>query len=153
MKHQILLLGKIKDSYIEEGVIEFTNRLKHYTKFELKYLKTKGRKGSQLSTEAEGTILLENIPQGSLVVALDIKGKMLSSEELAQKIINWENINTRNVCYLIGGPLGLSREVLDRADLKLSFSKMTFTHDMVRLLLIEQLYRAYTIKAGEKYHK
>lgn len=153
MKHQILLLGKIKDSYIEEGVLEFSKRLKHYANFELKYLKTKGRKGSQLSTEAEGKILLENVPQGALIVALDIKGKMLSSEQLAQQIMNWENTNTKNICYLIGGPLGLSSEVLDKAHLKLSFSKMTFTHDMVRLLLIEQLYRAYTIKAGEKYHK
>lgn len=153
MKHQILLLGKIKDSYIEEGVLQFSKRLKHYTKFELKYLKTKGRKGSQLSTEAEGGVLLDNVPQGSLIVALDIQGKMMSSKELAETIMNWENTNTKNVCYLIGGPRGLSQDVLDKAHFKLSFSKMTFTHDMVRLLLIEQLYRAYTIKSGEKYHK
>ena len=82
-----------------------------------------------------------------------MQGKSLSSEGLAEQVINWENTGTKNVCYLIGGPLGLSPSLLAKADLRLSFSKMTFTHDMVRLLLVEQLYRAYTIKAGEKYHK
>ena len=153
MKHEILLLGKIKDSFIAEGVEEYLKRLQHYTKVELRYLKGKGKKGALLTTEQEGELLLANIPANAFVVALDVQGKSLSSEGLAEQVINWENTGTRNVCYLIGGPLGLSPSLLAKADLRLSFSKMTFTHDMVRLLLVEQLYRAYTIKAGEKYHK
>lgn len=153
MKHQILLLGKIKDSFIEEGVKEYLGRLNHYTKCELKFLTVKGRKSAQLSMAEEGRILLENVPSNSLVVALDVLGKMYSSEEFAAQIGKWENNSIKTVTYLVGGPLGLDKVVLQRADLKLSFSKMTFTHDMIRLLLVEQLYRAYTIKAGEKYHK
>ena len=153
MKHQVLLLGKIKDTFIEEGVKEYFGRLQHYTKIELCYLKAKGKKNSVLTTEQEGDLLLANVPSGSTVVVLDVAGKMLSSEDLADQISRWENRSIKEICFIIGGPLGLSREVIAAADLRLSFSRMTFTHDMVRLLLIEQLYRAYTIKAGEKYHK
>lgn len=153
MKHEVLLLGKIKDSFIATGVDEYLGRLKHYTKAELRYLKPKGKRGNVLTPEQEGELLLSSAAEGSLLVALDVQGKMLSSEGLAEQISRFENAGTKTVSYLIGGPLGLSKDVLARADIKLSFSKMTFTHDMVRLLLIEQLYRAYTIKAGEKYHK
>ncbi|MGL1932900.1 MAG: 23S rRNA (pseudouridine(1915)-N(3))-methyltransferase RlmH [Desulfotalea sp.] len=153
MKHEILLLGKIKDSFIAEGVNEYLSRLSHYTKVELKYLKAKGKRGAVLSIEQEGELLLANIPPNSYIVALDVKGEMFSSPELADKIGKLENIGTKSIIYLIGGPLGLSRSVLQKANLKLSFSKMTFTHDMIRLMLVEQVYRAYTIKAGEKYHK
>lgn len=153
MKHEVLLLGKIKDSFIAEGVNEYMSRLSHYTKVELRYLKPRGKKGGVLTTEQEGELLLANVEPKSYLVALDVEGQMFSSPNLAAKIGNLENIGTKTVTYLIGGPLGLSKSVLQAAHLRLSFSKMTFTHDMVRMLLIEQIYRAYTIKAGEKYHK
>ena len=86
-------------------------------------------------------------------VVLDARGTQLSSPDFAEHIGRWEMQGVKQMCYLIGGPEGHSQEVRHAADLLLSFSKMTFTHDMVRLLLVEQLYRAYTIKAGEKYHK
>ena len=93
------------------------------------------------------------VPQGAKTVVLDARGTQFSSPDFAEHLGRWEMQGVKQICYLIGGPEGHSQEVRRTADLLLSFSKMTFTHDMVRLLLVEQLYRAYTIKAGEKYHK
>ncbi len=152
MKHEMVLLGKEKSSFIEDGIKEYLARLKHYTTINLKVVKEK-KTGRSSKTEEEGRLLLDHVPAGWLKVALDPKGKLLSSEELAEKISGWENCSVKGVSYLIGGPLGLSAEVLNSADMTLSLSRMTFTHDMTRMILIEQIYRAYTIKAGEKYHK
>ena len=91
--------------------------------------------------------------KGSVIVALDSRGQQFSSEQFSKKIVSLEDSGVRHVSYLIGGPDGISDDILKAAQLVLSFSKMTFTHDMVRMLLIEQIYRAYTIKHGEKYHK
>lgn len=154
MKHELLFLGKIKDRFLAEGVEEYASRLCHYTSFSITLLKEKGKRQGQLSTvDAEGLLLLQAIPSGALVVALDPKGKQFSSEALARQIDDWEMQGVKQVCYLIGGPDGHGPSVLQAADLLLSLSLMTFTHDMTRMLLVEQLYRAYTIKAGEKYHK
>ena len=120
----------------------------------MKYrVKKKKRKHNSSLKEEEGDLLLRSIPRGALIVALDSRGIQLTSESFSKKIENWEIRGTKQVSYLIGGPDGLSQKVTDSADLLLSLSRMTFTHEMVRLFLIEQLYRAYTIKAGEKYHK
>jgi 23S rRNA (pseudouridine1915-N3)-methyltransferase len=93
------------------------------------------------------------VPSGALVVALDSQGRQFTSEGFAKIIAGWELQGVRHACYLIGGPEGHSPKVLQAADLLLSLSQMTFTHDLTRMLLVEQLYRAYTINAGEKYHK
>jgi len=154
MKHQLLFLGKTKEKFIEDGVDEYASRLKHYTSFSITTLKEKVRgKGKVLSTEEQGKLLMQAIPNGATVVVLDSNGKQFSSEAFSQKIDQWEMQGTKQICYLIGGPDGHASEVIRRADLLFSLSKMTFTHDMARLLLVEQLYRAYTIKAGEQYHK
>jgi len=154
MRHQLLFLGKIKERFIEEGVREYSSRLQHYSSFSITVLKEKGRgRGKSLTVEEQGKLLLQAIPAGALVVALDPQGKQFSSESLAGQIIKWEMQAVKQICYLIGGPDGHGPEVIAAADLLLSLSQMTFTHDMARLLLIEQLYRAYTIKAGEQYHK
>jgi len=154
MKHQLLFLGKIKDKFIEDGVAEYASRLQHYTSFSITILKEKVRgRGKVLSPEDQGKLLLQAVPQGATTVVLDSNGKQFSSEAFSQKIDQWEMQGTKQVCYLIGGPDGHADEVLRAADLLVSLSKMTFTHDMARLLLVEQLYRAYTIKAGEQYHK
>ncbi len=154
MKHQLFFLGKIKERFIEEGVKEYSSRLEHYTSFAITVLKEKGRgRGKNLTVEDQGRLLLQAVPAGALVVALDSRGKQFSSEDFAGQIIKWEMQATKQVCYLIGGPDGHGPEVIAAADHLLSLSQMTFTHDMARLLLMEQLYRAYTIKAGERYHK
>lgn len=152
MKHHMLLLGKAKTSYIESGIDDYLKRLNHYTQFSVKLIKEKKNTRNNDPT-AEGALLLSNVPPGSFVIALDPLGKQVSSEEFAEKITSWEGRAIKSICYIIGGPLGLSDEVRKRADVLLSLSRMTFTHDMTRLLLVEQLYRAYTIKRGEKYHK
>jgi len=154
MKHQLFFLGKIKDKFIEDGVAEYGSRLQHYTSFTITILKEKGRgRGKVLSAEEQGKLLLQAIPAGATIVVLDSQGKQFSSEGFSRKIDQWEMQGIKQVCYLIGGPEGHAPEVLATADLLLSLSEMTFTHDMARLLLVEQLYRAYTIKAGEQYHK
>ena len=152
MKHEVIFLGKTKDSFISEGIKEYTSRLKHYTQFATRVIKEK-KAGGKADITQEGRKLLEAIPAGWLVVALDSRGKQYTSEQFAGTISGWEQRGVKGACYLIGGPNGISGEVISRADLCLSLSEMTFTHDMVRMLLVEQIYRAYTIKAGEKYHK
>jgi 23S rRNA (pseudouridine1915-N3)-methyltransferase len=101
----------------------------------------------------EGKQLLSKIEKKAFVVALDPTGSALTSEQLAEKIELWENQAYPIIIFLIGGPTGLSNEVQERADFILSLSQMTFTHEMARFILLEQLYRAFSIKAGSKYHK
>ncbi len=155
MEYETIFLGKTKVNFLSEGINEYDKRLSHYAKHSIRLIKEK--KNSSLSIEArkqqEGKLLLDQISEGAYLVALDFRGKQLTSEQLADTISQWEIQNIRKVCFVIGGPDGLSDEVRNRADMMLSFSKMTFTHDMIRLFLLEQLYRAHTIKAGEKYHK
>jgi len=154
MKHQLLFLGKTKDDFIAKGIEKYSTRLQHYTSFSISVLreKTKGKKGKLLQKE-QGKLLLQFVSPGGLIIALDSRGRQFSSESFAKQIGEWELRGIRQVNYLIGGPDGLSADVTTSADLLLSLSKMTFTHDMARMLLTEQIYRAYTIKAGEKYHK
>jgi 23S rRNA (pseudouridine1915-N3)-methyltransferase len=154
MKHELLFLGKIKNRFIAEGVQEYAARLRHYTVLAITVLKEKGRAKEAPSTvEAEGHQLLRAVPAGALLVVLDARGQQFTSETFASQIDAWEMQGVKQVCYLIGGPEGHAAAVHRAANLLLSLSPMTFTHDMTRLLLVEQLYRAYTIKAGEKYHK
>lgn len=154
MKHEIIFLGKTKDRFIQEGIDEYFSRLQHYTNFNITTVKDKsGGKGSREAIISQGQQLLDSVPPGAVIVALDSRGRQFTSELFSKKIVDWEIAGTKQVSYLIGGPEGISDTVLRSAQLVLSFSTMTFTHDMVRMLLIEQLYRAYTIKNGERYHK
>ncbi len=153
MKHDLLVLGKIKDHFIAEGVQEYAARLQHYTVFAITVLKEKGRPRGLPTVEAEGQQLLQAVPAGALLVVLDARGRQFASEAFSRQIDEWEMQGVKQVCYLIGGPEGHAASVHKAAHLVLSLSQMTFTHDMIRMLLVEQLYRAYTIKAGEKYHK
>lgn len=154
MKHQLLFLGKIKERFIEDGVEEYAARLQHYTSFSITVLKEKGRgKSASASIEEQGRILMQAVPPGAEIVVLDSRGKQFTSEGFSQKIDQWEMQAKKQICYLIGGSDGHGPAVIAAANLLISLSKMTFTHDMARLLLVEQLYRAHTIKAGEQYHK
>jgi 23S rRNA (pseudouridine1915-N3)-methyltransferase len=154
MKYEILLLGKTKSSFITEGINDYYKRLQHYSDFHLREIKVKKLRGSdEQIMDKEAEILLANVSSATFLVALDSHGKQYSSTEFSTIIDRWENSSTRHVTFVIGGPLGLGESVLRRAQLTVSLSRMTFTHDMARLFLLEQLYRAYTIKAGEKYHK
>ena len=156
MKIEFLFLGKTKESYLAAGIADYAERLAHYARLDIRELKDRGRKNN-LSTpeiiEAEGRLLLQAKTKSSLLVALDRRGRALSSEELAQRIRIWEGQGTKGLTFVIGGPLGLSRAVVRQADFILSFSRMTFTHEIARFILVEQLYRAFTINAGSRYHK
>ena len=155
MRLEFLFLGKTKESYLAAGIEDYAGRLKRYLPVEIRIIKEKkANKGEpeKLQIEKESKTLLQNV-QGSFLVCLDRTGKQLDSLELAAQLDRWQMQGQKKISFVIGGPLGLSPAILKKADLVLSFSPMTFTHEMARLLLLEQLYRACTIKAGEKYHK
>ena len=118
----------------------------------LKEKKASRKEPEHMQIEREGEILLQNV-QGDYLVCLDRGGRLLDSIALAEQVERWKMQSQKNLTFVIGGNLGLSAELLTRADFVLSLSPMTFTHDMTRLILLEQLYRACTIMAGEKYHK
>jgi len=152
---ELLFLGKTKEKYLATGIDDYAKRLSRYLKVEIKTLKEgKAKKGvpENLLIEKESEKLMQN-SQGSYLVCLDRTGKQMDSLELAKQMERWEMQGIKKISFAIGGHLGLSSAILYKADLVLSFSPMTFTHEMSRLLLLEQLYRACTIKAGEKYHK
>lgn len=155
MRFEFLFLGKTKEAYLAAGIDDYAKRLSRYLKLEIKVLK-EGRikKGEpeNFLIEEESERLMQNSKR-SYLVCLDRTGKQLDSLELAKQMERWEMQGIKKISFAIGGHLGLSKAILQKADLVLSFSPMTFTHEMSRMLLLEQLYRACTIKAGEKYHK
>lgn len=155
MRFELLFIGKTKESYLAAGIADYAKRLARYIPTEIKTVKEKKINKSEpenLQIEKASETLRQNI-QGSYLVCLDRKGKQLDSLGLAAQLDRWEMQGQKKISFVIGGPLGLSHAILKKADLVISFSTMTFTHEMARLLLLEQLYRACTIKAGEKYHK
>ena len=159
MRINIVCVGKIKEKYLKLGIDEFKKRLSKYCKLEIIELEDEkapenlSDKERLIIKEKEGKKILSKIKDNSYVIALAIDGKNLSSEELAQTINKLGVRGVSNITFVIGGSLGLSDEVLSRADYKLSFSKMTFPHQLMRLILLEQVYRAYRINNGEPYHK
>jgi 23S rRNA (pseudouridine1915-N3)-methyltransferase len=155
VRFELLFLGKTKEEYLAAGIADYAGRLARYIQTDIKILKEKkGRKGEAdlLQIERDSDILGRNAA-GSYLVCLDPAGRKLDSLELAACLKDWEMQGHKKITFIIGGHLGLAADLLARADLVLSLSPMTFTHEMSRLLLLEQLYRACTIKAGEKYHK
>lgn len=159
MKISILTVGKIKEKYLAEAIKEYSKRLSRYCKLEIIEVldeKTPDNAGDAVNTkikEKEGARLLAHIKQDAFVVALCIQGKQLSSEELADKIEALGVSGVSHIQFVIGGSLGLSDEVQKAADMHLSFSKMTFPHQLMRVILLEQIYRSYRIIQKEPYHK
>jgi 23S rRNA (pseudouridine1915-N3)-methyltransferase len=154
MKIECVFVGKTSDRYLDDGIIDFSKRLERYAQVSKKIVKDLKSKATDAEiTKIEGQAIVKAVSEDAYWVVLDPQGKNLSSEELAQQISQWQLQNRRIVSFIVGGSNGVSSEVLQRADFKLSLSKMTFTHDMTRLILLEQLYRAYSILAGSKYHK
>lgn len=157
MKFTIITVGKLKTSYLRDGVAEFVKRLSVYggaTITEVNESKQSSQGAAQRDAIVadEGSRILKLLTNKSYVVLLDVKGKMLSSEQLAAKISELEVSGVSEMTFVIGGAFGVSQELRQRADLALSFSPMTFTHQMVRLLLVEQIYRACKINKNEPYH-
>ncbi len=155
MRIHLIWVGKTKEPWLRQGVDHYLNRLKHYLQVKVSevraWKKGAGTKASE-NLRNEGKALLKAIPSGAYVIAMDIKGKMLDSPGLAAMLTDLEDRGTRDLAIIIGGDQGLSPDVIAAADMRLSLSPMTFTHDMARLILAEQLYRACTIRAGQPYH-
>ena len=159
MNVTIICIGKLKEQYWKDAVAEYSKRLKSYCSLNIVELKESrlaanpGAAEEIAVVEAEGKEILERTDSSMYVVSLEIKGKKLSSEALSEKIGNLALEGKSNIAFVIGGSLGLSPEVSSRADLKLSFSDMTFPHQMMRVILLEQIYRSFKILKHEPYHK
>lgn len=158
MNISLITVGKIKEKYLKDAIEEYSKRLSRYCRLNIievqdeKTPENASEKEEQQIKEKEGEAILKHIKDNMFTVALDLKGKMLSSEELSEFIKNLGINGDSNIAFIIGGSLGLSPEVLKRADYKLCFSKMTFPHQLMRVILLEQIYRGYRIIRGEPYH-
>lgn len=159
MKISILCVGKVKEKFYRDAIDEFTKRLSRYCKLEIIEVADEKTPDQASDVEVkqikdkEGERLLKNIKDDAYVITLEIEGKMLDSEELSRKINQIGVSGKGHIIFIIGGSLGLSDEIKNRADYKLSFSKMTFPHQLMRVILLEQVYRAYRIMNNEPYHK
>lgn len=159
MNISIVTVGKLKEKYLKQGIEEYLKRLGSYAKVEVIEVPDEKAPEELSDTEMiqvkqkEGERILAKIGPDTFVIALAINGKLKSSEELADTLDKLATYGKSKIAFVIGGSLGLSDEVLKRADQQLSFSKMTFPHQLMRLILVEQIYRAYRINRGEPYHK
>lgn len=159
MKITLVAVGKIKERFYTEAIAEYSKRLSRYCKLELVQVadeKTPEGAGEGVIRqikEKEGERILANIKEGAYVVALAIEGEALDSVELSKKLHTLGVKGISHIIFVIGGSLGLSDEVLKRADYQLSFSRMTFPHQLMRVILLEQIYRSFRIMNGEPYHK
>ena len=159
MNITIITVGKLKEKYLKQGIEEYLKRLTAYAKVEIIELPDEKAPETLSDVEMlqikdkEGERILSKINPDAHVIALAIEGKMKTSEELADTIDKLGTYGKSKITFVIGGSLGLSQEVMKRADEALSFSKMTFPHQLMRLILVEQIYRAYRIIREEPYHK
>ena len=158
MRFYVICIGKLKDAYLRDGVAEFVKRMRPYggiTITELNESKI-GDKPSDADRKQvvieEGDRLLKNVPKNAYTVLLDVYGKTMSSEDLAKTVAKLEVDGVSDMAFIVGGAFGVSDELRRSVNYKLSFSPMTFTHQMVRLLLVEQIYRASKINRNEPYH-
>lgn len=159
MKISVITVGKLKEKYLRDAVAEYAKRLSRYCKLEIievvdeKTPDQAGAAAEEAIREKEGGRILRYIRDDMYVITLEINGKMLTSEEFADKIESLGLQGKSSVAFVIGGSIGLGKEVLARSDFALSFSKMTFPHQLMRVVLLEQVYRGYRIINREPYHK
>jgi len=153
MKINIISVGKIKEQYFIDGIEEYRKRLTKYTNIELiTVMDEPNELDSKIVKKKEAERLLAKIPANSYTIVLDLKGKELDSIEFAKKIDEIKNVSS-TINFIIGGSLGLDDSVINKADYKLCFSKFTFPHKLMKLILLEQIYRAFKINNNESYHK
>lgn len=159
MKLTLVTVGKLKEKYLKEGIEEYSKRLSRFC--ELQIIEVEDEQAPEnlsLSQEAivkkkEAERIIKKVKDGSVLILLDLKGKKLSSEGFADKLNSFFISGKSNITFVIGGSLGLSEELIQRADYRICLSDMTFPHQLVRLILLEQIYRAFKILNGETYHK
>jgi len=155
MKITLINVGTTQDKYLREGIAIFEKRIGHYVSIEIMYLNEPRNMRNQPETvqkEAEGKIILKALEKTDRAVLLDVSGKTTNSEEFSQFVQQCMNRGTKNLGFVTGGPFGFSDEVYRSVSERFSLSSMTFSHQMIRLIFLEQLYRAFTIIRGEPYH-
>ncbi len=159
MRISLITVGKIKEKYLRDAIAEYSKRLSRYCKLEIievmdeKTPDHAGEAAEKSIRDKEAERILKYIKEGSYIFTLEILGKQLTSEELSEKIDSLGIQGESHLVFIIGGSLGLGEEILRRSDYALSFSKMTFPHQLMRVILLEQIYRSYRIINGEPYHK
>lgn len=159
MNITILCVGKIKEKYLKEGITEYKKRLSKYVKLTIievadeKAPENLSLKEIEMIKDKEGLKLLSKLPKDSYLISLEINGKTLSSEQLASKIEEIKTYNSSHIVFAIGGSNGLSNEIIQKSNYSLSFGKMTFPHQLMRMILLEQVYRSFRINNNEPYHK
>jgi len=155
MKLLLLFTGKTSFKYLDIGISDYEKRIKRYIDFEIKVVKdfkaSKSMPAKNIKIK-EGEQILKHLNKTDILILLDEKGKLFTSREFAQFVDNKQNTGVRRLVFLVGGAYGFSEEIYKRANGKVSLSKMTFSHQPIRLLFTEQLYRAFTIIKGEPYH-
>lgn len=159
MKITLITVGKIKEKYLKDAIAEYSKRLSRYCKLEIVEVSDEKTPDNASDTvedairDKEGERILKYVKEDAYVITLEIAGKMLTSEEMAEKIEKLGVQGTSHIIFIIGGSIGLGKEILKRSDYALSFSKMTFPHQLMRVILLEQIYRSYRIINHEPYHK
>lgn len=151
----LIVIGKTNARYLIDGIEEYIKRLKHYISFQIQYLpdiKNTKKLSEQQQKEAEGEAFISSLRQGDNVILLDEHGTEMTSMQFSDFLQKKMNSGLRRLVFIVGGPYGFSKAMYERADGKISFSKMTFSHEMIRLFFTEQVYRAMTILRGEPYH-
>ena len=158
MRITIVCAGKLKEKYLSDGIAEYLKRLRPFAQLEFrevheeKMKENPSRADKEQTLQKEGERLLALVPENSWLYVLDVHGEELSSEGLAEEMAELALQGKSHITFLIGGAFGLSEAVRKAADKRLSFSRLTFTHQMIRLFLVEQIYRTFKINRGEKYH-
>ena len=159
MKITIVCVGKIKEKYLRDAIVEYTKRLSRYCKLEIievadeKTPDNASENAEEMIRQKEAERLLKYIREDAYLITLEIGGKQLTSEEFSEKIEKLGIQGTSHIIFVIGGSIGIGKAVLEKSDYALSFSKMTFPHQLMRVILLEQIYRGYRIMSGEPYHK
>lgn len=159
MKITVLTVGKIKEKYLRDAIAEYTKRLSRYCKLETievadeKTPDNASENAEEMIRQKEAERLLKYIREDAYLITLEIGGKQLTSEEFSEKIEKLGIQGTSHIIFVIGGSIGIGKAVLKKSDYALSFSKMTFPHQLMRVILLEQIYRGFKIIAGEPYHK
>ena len=159
MKITVLTVGKIKEKYLRDAIVEYTKRLSRYCKLEIievadeKTPDNASENAEEMIRQKEAERLLKYIREDAYLITLEIGGKQLTSEKFSEKIEKLGIQGTSHIIFVIGGSIGIGKAVLEKSDYALSFSKMTFPHQLMRVILLEQIYRGYRIMSGEPYHK
>lgn len=153
MDINLIVIGKIKEKYLNEAIAEYTKRLKAFCNLRIIEIKEINSDDSSKNLHQEAIDVLSYVNNDDYVITLEIEGKMLTSPELASLIENHYTYSSKKLCFIIGSSCGLSEDVKKRSNYKLSFSKMTFPHQLMRVIFLEQLYRSFTIINNHKYHK